>query len=45
VDEAVSAVARIGELDRIEARNDATSRFSADRMVDDYLTLFERILR
>jgi glycosyltransferase involved in cell wall biosynthesis len=43
-DEAVSAVTRIGELDRLDCRVDATNRFSAGRMVDDYLALFERIL-
>jgi glycosyltransferase involved in cell wall biosynthesis len=43
-DEAVAAVARVDELDRLDCRDDVTSRFSADRMVDDYLALFERIL-
>jgi glycosyltransferase involved in cell wall biosynthesis len=40
---AVAAVARLGELDRGACRREAASRFAADRMVQDYLRLFERI--
>jgi glycosyltransferase involved in cell wall biosynthesis len=41
---AVAAVEQVGTLDRRTCRDDATSRFSADRMVDDYLAVFSRIL-
>ena len=44
IEAAVAAVSEVGELDRRECRRDAETRFSADRMVDDYLALFERIL-
>jgi len=44
VDEAVAAVARVCELDRTACRARAVQRFSADRMVDDYLRVFERLL-
>jgi hypothetical protein len=36
VDEAVAAVARIGELDRATIRGVFERRFSADRMAADY---------
>ncbi len=45
VDGAVSAVAQVDELDRRRCRADVEERFSADRMVDDYVALYERILR
>ena len=41
---AAAAVARADELDRFACREEATTRFSAERMVDDYLALFARIL-
>ena len=41
---AVVAVAKVGDLDRQLCRDEATSRFGVDRMVDDYLALFDRIL-
>lgn len=41
---AVAAVAKVSELDRSACRQDAVSRFGAERMVDDYLALFGRIL-
>ena len=40
---AVHAVARLEEIDRGQCRSDAETRFSADRMVEDYLALFERL--
>ncbi|RHA42671.1 glycosyltransferase family 4 protein [Cellulomonas rhizosphaerae] len=43
VDEAVTAVADVGALDRAACRADAVARFSADRMVDDYARLFARL--
>ncbi|MEV6767396.1 glycosyltransferase family 4 protein [Nocardia sp. NPDC051030] len=42
---AVAAVAEIGALDRRSCRDDVETRFTADRMIDAYLTLFERIVR
>lgn len=41
---AVDAVGRLDEIDRVECRWDARTRFAADRMVDDYLRLFERVV-
>ena len=44
VDEAVRAVGRLGEIERSTCRADAVARFSADRMVDEHLAVFERIV-
>lgn len=41
---AVAALAKVDQLDRRVARDDVRERFSADRMIDDYLALFERIV-
>jgi glycosyltransferase involved in cell wall biosynthesis len=41
--EAASAVARIGSLDRYRCSARARERFSAGRMVDDYLRLYQEI--
>lgn len=43
VDEAVAAVAVVSRLDRSACRADAVARFSAGRMVDDYVRLFEQV--
>lgn len=43
VSAAVSAVAQLDDLDRRDCRQEATGRFGADRMVEDYLALFGRI--
>ena len=43
-DAAACAVERVGELDRNAARRHVELHFSADRMVDDYLRLYHRIL-
>jgi len=43
-DEAVSAVSRLHLVDRADCRADAVSRFSSARMIDEHLTVFERIL-
>ncbi len=42
---AVAGVARAGRFDRAACRRSALRRFSADRMVDDYLAVYEGILR
>jgi glycosyltransferase involved in cell wall biosynthesis len=44
-DEAVVAVATIGELDRLACARRARERFSAGRMVDDYMTIYRKIVR
>jgi glycosyltransferase involved in cell wall biosynthesis len=44
VDEAVAAVARAATIDRAACRAAATARFSAERMVDDYLRVYEDVL-
>ena len=41
---AVTAIGQLDQLDRRDCRTDALARFGADRMIDAYLTLFERIL-
>ena len=41
---AIEAVRRVGRLDRRAVRARAAERFSRDRMVDDYLRVYERIL-
>jgi glycosyltransferase involved in cell wall biosynthesis len=45
VEQAVGAVARIGEIDRAGCRARATQRFDAGRMVDDYLDVYEKVAR
>jgi glycosyltransferase involved in cell wall biosynthesis len=45
IDEAVTAVDRIADLDRANCRTSAARRFSADRMVRDYVAVYEQILR
>lgn len=44
VDEAVAAVERAAELDRVACRAKASARFSAERMVDDYVRVYEQVL-
>ncbi|MDQ3145211.1 MAG: glycosyltransferase family 4 protein [Pseudomonadota bacterium] len=44
-DEAVAAIARIPEIDRAACRRVAIERFGVDRMADEYLALYERLLR
>ena len=44
IERAVAAVGRLGELDRKAARSHVERHFSAERMVDDYLRLYQRIL-
>jgi glycosyltransferase involved in cell wall biosynthesis len=43
-DEAVSAVGRIGEIDRAGCSARARARFSADRMVEEYLAIYRKII-
>ena len=44
VDEAVLAVARVGDLDRQLIRQRALERFSPARMVDDYEVVYRRLI-
>jgi glycosyltransferase involved in cell wall biosynthesis len=44
VDEAVAAVAAVGGIDRIACARRARERFSAERMVDDYLAIYRKIV-
>ena len=44
VDEAVSALVRIKELDREECRKWVEKKFSVDRMVEDYIRVYNKIL-
>lgn len=43
-EEAVAAIDRLGEIDRAACRRAAEARFSVDRMADEYLALYRRIL-
>ena len=44
LDEAVEAVARVGELDRAACRHAVVERFSVERMADRYLTLYRELI-
>lgn len=44
IDEAVAAVARIGEIDRRQCRSAFEQRFSARRMVNDYLSVYQSLV-
>lgn len=44
VEQAVEAVRRIPSLDRRRCRREAEERFSSERMVEDYLRVYRRIL-
>src|ERR1700761_6709669 len=45
IDEAVSAVSAIGNIKRIDCYKWASAQFSCDKMVDDYLKLYQQILK
>jgi len=44
VDEAVSAISRIGEIDRAACRAAVSERFTVERMADRYLDLYRSLL-
>ena len=44
LDEAVEAIARIGEIDRAACRAAVSARFTVDRMADRYLDLYKSLL-
>jgi hypothetical protein len=44
IDTAVEAIGRVPRIARERCREEAERRFSAGRMVDDYLRLYQRVL-
>ncbi|WP_433695505.1 glycosyltransferase family 4 protein [Paraburkholderia phenoliruptrix] len=44
VEEAVQAAARIGDIDRAQCRRAFEARFTATRMADDYLRVYEHLI-
>ncbi|ONF96941.1 glycosyltransferase family 4 protein [Sphingomonas jeddahensis] len=44
VEEAVEAIARVAEIDRAKCRQRVAERFSVERMADDYVRLYERLI-
>lgn len=44
VEEAIHAVERIGEIDRSQCRKFIEDNFSVERMVDDYIKVYEEIM-
>ncbi|MFL9840839.1 glycosyltransferase family 4 protein [Sphingomonas sp. ST-64] len=44
LDEAVAAIAQVDEIDRTVVRERIRARFSVERMADDYIRLYRRIL-
>jgi glycosyltransferase involved in cell wall biosynthesis len=45
LDEAIETVARIKEIDRVACRRHVERHFTADRMIDKYLHVYEMIIR
>ena len=45
LDQAIAAIERIDEIDRATCRRAAVARFGVDRMADEYLALYERVVR
>ena len=44
VDEAIKAVAQIKDIDRASCRRRVEQHFSVDRMVEEYIQVYETIL-
>jgi glycosyltransferase involved in cell wall biosynthesis len=44
VDEAVDAIGRIGEIDRVACRAAVSARFTVERMADRYLEVYRSLL-
>jgi glycosyltransferase involved in cell wall biosynthesis len=44
VDEAIETVARIKEIDRAYCRRHVERHFTVDRMIDEYIQVYEMIL-
>lgn len=45
VDAAVTALAEVGSLDRVRIRAQVAARFSHERMVNDYLSVYEAVVQ
>ncbi len=45
VDEAIEAVARVNDIDRADCRGHVERRFTVERMIDDYIHVYETIIR
>ena len=45
VDEAIEAVTRIKEIDRTDCRRHVERHFTVDRMIDEYIQVYEMILQ
>ena len=45
IDEAVQAVARLGELDRADCRRHFERSFTDERMARDYVNIYEQLVR
>src|ERR1700761_7542377 len=45
IDEAIEAITQISKINRLECYQWANSKFSCDKMVDDYLKLYQQILK
>jgi len=44
VEEAVRALGRVPEISRARCRREAETRFSAERMVEDYIAVYEKVI-
>jgi hypothetical protein len=44
LDAATEAVTKVGEFDRAAIRTTAVKRFGRDRMVDEYVAVYEHVL-
>jgi hypothetical protein len=44
IDAAARAVTRVAGLDRVAIRATAVRRFSRDRMISEYLSVYEQVL-
>lgn len=44
LDEAIEAIERVGEIDRATCRARVAERFSVERMADDYIRLYQRLI-
>ncbi len=44
VDEAVSALGRVPEISRARCRREVETRFSAGRMIEDYITVYQQVI-
>ena len=43
-DAAVAAVSQLGDIDRAHCRADVESRFTSQRMANDYIRVYEKII-